>query len=238
MAIDLGRNVPLQIQRQLRKECFFGCALCGSPLVKYTHIVPYSKIQAFLPENMIPLCPLHYDKYDTGDLSEICLRDAKKNPHNKLQPQDAFFVETQELVINVGKTKFVNTYRILVIDDFDLITVTRDNGKYFLFDINFFDKVNNMIATVSENNWVSEKSMEWNINYGPQKYLVIQNPQRNITFEITLENTELFITAMMYYNSSSIRVTRNEILLDENEIGTEIKNSVLKNYDAAVVAYT
>jgi hypothetical protein len=80
--------------------------------------------------------------------------------------------------------------------------------------------------------------MEWNINYGPQKYLVIQNPQRNITFEITLENTELFITAMMYYNSSSIRVTRNEILLDENEIGTEIKNSVLKNYDAAVVAYT
>jgi hypothetical protein len=68
--------------------------------------------------------------------------------------------------------------------------------------------------------------------------LVIQNPQRNITFEITLENTELFITAMMYYNSSSIRVTRNEISLDENEIGTEIKNSVLKNYDAAIVAYT
>jgi hypothetical protein len=68
--------------------------------------------------------------------------------------------------------------------------------------------------------------------------LVIQNPQRNITFEITLENTELFITAMMYYNSSSIRVTRNEILLDENEIGTEIKNSILKNYDTAIVAYT
>lgn len=66
MAIDLGRNIPLQIQRQLRKECFFGCALCGSPLIKYAHIVPYSQIQAFLPENMISLCPLHYDKYGTG----------------------------------------------------------------------------------------------------------------------------------------------------------------------------
>ena len=95
-----------------------------------------------------------------------------------------------------------------------------------------------MIATVSENNWVSEKSMDWNIDYSPQKYFVIRNTQRNITFEITLENTELFITAMMYYNNSSIRVTRNEISLDENEIGTEIKNSVLKNYDAAIVAYT
>lgn len=142
------------------------------------------------------------------------------------------------MVINVGKTKFINTYRVLVIDDFDLITVTRDNGKYFLFDVNFFDKANNMIATVSENNWVSEKSMDWNIDYSPQKYFVIRNTQRNITFEITLENTELFITAMMYYNNSSIRVTRNEISLDENEIGTEIKNSVLKNYDAAIVAYT
>jgi hypothetical protein len=42
----------------------------------------------------------------------------------------------------------------------------------------------------------------------------------------------------MYYNSYPIRVTRNEILLDENEIGTEFKNSVLKNYDVAIVAYT
>jgi hypothetical protein len=68
--------------------------------------------------------------------------------------------------------------------------------------------------------------------------LAIQNPQRNTTFEITIENTELFITAMMYYNNSPIRVTRNEILLNENEIGIEFKNSVLKNYDVAIAAYT
>jgi len=42
----------------------------------------------------------------------------------------------------------------------------------------------------------------------------------------------------MYYNSYPIRVTRNEILLNENEIGIEFKNSVLKNYDVAIAAYT
>jgi hypothetical protein len=68
--------------------------------------------------------------------------------------------------------------------------------------------------------------------------LAIQNTQRNTTFEITMENTELFITAMMYYNNSQIRVTRDEILLNENEIGIEFKNSVLKNYDIAIAAYT
>jgi hypothetical protein len=238
MSVDLGRNVPLQIQRQLRKECFFGCALCGSPLLKYAHIVPYNRIQAFLPENMISLCPPHYGKYDNGDFSESYLRAAKRDPHNKLHPQDAFFVESQELVINVGKSKFINTHRVLVIDDFDLITASRDNGKYFLLDINFFDRINNLIATVLENSWVSENSVGWNINYSPQKFLAIQNTQRNTTFEITMENTELFITAMMYYNNSQIRVTRDEILLNENEIGIEFKNSVLKNYDIAIAAYT
>lgn len=237
MSNDLGTNIPIQIQRQLRKECFFGCALCGSPLLKYAHIIPYNRIQAFLPENMISLCPPHYGKYNSGDLSESYLRDAKKDPHNKLHPQDAFFVESQELVINVGKSKFINTHRILVVDDFDIITITRD-GKYFILDINFFDKINNLIATVIENTWVSENSIGWNISYTPQKSLAIQNSQRNITFEITIENTELFITAMMYYNSYPIRITRNEILLDENEIGTEFKNSVLRNYDVAIVADT
>jgi hypothetical protein len=42
----------------------------------------------------------------------------------------------------------------------------------------------------------------------------------------------------MYYNNSQIRVTRNEILLNENEIGVEFKNSVLKNYDVAIAAYS
>ncbi|HET7147219.1 MAG TPA: HNH endonuclease signature motif containing protein [Candidatus Nitrosopolaris sp.] len=238
MSSELGRNVPIQIQRQLKKECSFGCALCGSPLLKYAHIVPYNRIQAFLPENMIALCPPHHGNYDNGDLSESYLRDAKRDPHNKIHPQDAFFVESQDLVINIAKSKFINTHRVLVIDDFDLITVSRDNGKYLLLDINFFDKINTLVATVLENSWVSESSFGWKINYSPQKFLTIQNPQRNAIFEITIENTELFITAVMYYNNYSIRITRNEILLNENEIGTEFKNSVLKNYEVAIAAYT
>src|SRR5438132_13983762 len=100
MSVDSGRNVPLQIQRQLRKECFFGCALCGSPLLKDAHIVPYNRIQAFLPEKMISLCLPHYGKCDNGDLSESYLRDAKRDPHNRFHPQDACFLKLEELEKN------------------------------------------------------------------------------------------------------------------------------------------
>ena len=234
----LGKNIPVQIQRQLRKECLYGCAICGVPLLKYAHIVPYSRIQALLPENMIALCPQHYYKYDSGDLSESSLREAKKGPHNKLQPQDAFFVESQDLTINIGKCKFINTPRILAIDDFDLITVTRENGKYLLLDVNLFDRMNSLIATISENSWVAGNIAGWCIDYVPQKHLKIRNVQRNITFEMTIENTELYIDVMMYYSSHPISVTRNEISLNGSEIGIELKNSVLKSYDIGIAAYT
>ncbi|HKR57440.1 MAG TPA: HNH endonuclease signature motif containing protein, partial [Candidatus Nitrosopolaris sp.] len=163
MSGELGTNVPLQIQRQLRKECQYGCAMCGCPLLRYAHIVPYHRIQAFLPENMIPLCPSHYEKYDKGELSDSLLRDAKRNPHNRLHPLDGLLVDAKEMSINVGKCRFIDTYRILVVNDFDLITITRDSGKYILLDINFFDKTNNLIATISENSWVAEKTTEWEI---------------------------------------------------------------------------
>ena len=238
MSTNIGKTIPVQIQKQLRKECFYGCAICGMPLLKYAHIVPYSRIQALLPENIVPLCPQHYYKYDSGGLSESSLRDAKKDPHNKSQPQDAFFVESQDLTINIGKCKFINTYRVLALDDFDLITVTRENDKYLLLDINFFDRINSLTATISENSWVSDTIADWGIDYVPQKYLGIQNAQRNIKFEIAIENIELYIDIMMYYNSYQINITRTEILLNGSKIGAEFENKVLKNYDVGIAAYT
>jgi hypothetical protein len=59
-----------------------------------------------------------------------------------------------------------------------------------------------------------------------------------MTFELSKQDMELFITGVLHYNGSTIRITRNEILLDESEIGTEHKNSVLKNYDFGIAAYT
>ena len=55
-----GRNIPQPIQKQLRREANFGCALCGCPIIEYAHIIPYRNIQAYLPENIVVLCPNHY----------------------------------------------------------------------------------------------------------------------------------------------------------------------------------
>ena len=232
-----GRNIPQPIQKQLRREANFGCALCGCPIIEYAHIIPYRNIQAYLPENIVVLCPNHYTNFDRGEFSDSYLRDAKNNPHNKTYIKDAFFIDSQDIDVNVGKSKFINTSRILAVNDFDIISIKRENEKYILFDINFFDKLNNLIAVVYENSWTAEKTANavWDIVY-KLHHLAIRNTSRNLFFESKIENEELFITANMYYNTIPLSITNDGIWISENEMGIELKGHVLKNYDIGINA--
>lgn len=234
-----GRNIPQPIQKQLRREANFGCALCGCPIIEYAHIIPYRNIQAYLPENIVALCPNHYTNFNRGEFSDSYLRDAKNNPHNKTYIQDAFFIDSQDIAVNVGKSKFINTSRILAVNDFDIISIKRENERYILLDINFFDKLNNLIAVVYENSWTAEKtaSAVWEIVYKPH-HLVIRNTSRNLFFESKIENEELFITANMYYNAIPLSITNDGIWISENEMAAELKGHVLKNYDIGINAQT
>jgi hypothetical protein len=234
-----GRNIPQPIQKQLRREANFGCALCGCPIIEYAHIIPYRNIQAYLPENIVVLCPNHYTNFDRGEFSDSYLRDAKNNPHNKTYIKDAFFIDSQDIAVNVGKSKFINTSRILAVNDFDIISIKRENEKYILFDINFFDKLNNLIAVVYENSWTAEKTANavWDIVYKPHP-LAIRNTSRNLFFESKIENEELFITANMYYNTIPLSITNDGIWISENEMSIELKGHVLKNYDIGINAQT
>jgi hypothetical protein len=245
-----ANTTPLRIQEQLKKETLYGCALCGCPIVEYVHITPHSDIQAFLPENMIALCPSHRIKYESKEVSEAALNDAKIKPYNKINEASFVIGESQEMIVNIGNRKFINTSRILVIDDFDIISIRRGGGeeqqdgykKYILLDINFFDKFNNLIAIVSENNWTAERKSistgDWSIIYEP-KHLVIQNPSRNILFDAKVNNNVISLTASgMYYNGSSIRISENEIFLDDLEIAVDQKGTLLKNYEVGIVAET
>jgi hypothetical protein len=238
-------TIPLQIQKQLQKEALYGCAICGCPIVEYAQITTNSDTQTFIPENMVSLCPFHHLQYRNGDnLSESSLRDAKNNPYNKMHENDSFIIQSQDMPVSVGKCKFVNTSRVLVIDDFDIVSIKRENGKYLLLDINFFDKLNSLIAIVSNNTWTAEKSGDWSISYKSGS-LTIQNQTRKILFEAKIEidsnNKESHIiikTDGMYYNGALIKITENEILIDNREVAIELKGTVMKNYETGISAET
>ena len=241
MSLDIQGSIPAPIQKQLKKEAVFGCVICGCPLLNYIHIIPPFDKNAFLPEDMAAICPNCKSRFDRHEFSESYLRDVKKNPHNRMREKDAFSLESGEMVINLGKMKYINTPRVLAVNDFDIITLKQENErKLILLDINFFDKLNNLVAIVSENSWVAEKQVStsvWEINYKP-KHLVIRNNQNELLFEARIEYQEVFIRGVMYYSGSTVKVTDNGIWVDEREIASDLNGCVLKNYDIAINAQT
>jgi len=234
-------NPPSQIENQLKKEAFYGCIICGCPVLEFVNIMRQD-VGVFLPENIVALCPNHINKYNNSELQESQLRDAKIRPYNRTHEQSAFTISSSDITINVGKCKFVNTARILVIDDFDIITIKRDseNSKYVLFDVNIFDSLNNLKAMVSENSWHHEGTdMDWTIDYEP-RHLLIQK-SGSLFFDAKIDNNSGELTLLadgFHYNGSLIQITQTEILVDNEEIALDLKGASMKNYEAGILFQT
>ena len=190
---------------------------------------------------MVAICPLHNRKFQIGEIDSALLASSKNSPFSRNHDDLAFTTtSSNELIVSLGGCTFVNTSRLLVVDDFDLINVRRMDQRYLVMDVNFFDRSNQLVGIVLENGWNSERSRsgDWTIEYLQPKRLIIGNRRENMSFEARIENgNDLRILADgLCYNTQKIQITRNEVFLDDREIGADIKGTVLTNYDVGIRA--
>jgi len=211
------RTTPASIQLQLRQEANFGCALCGCPVLENAHIIPYRTRQDFVVEDMVALCPTCHTKADHGNYPESYLREIKANPYNKSHVHEAFLIISDELIVNLGSDKFINTPTVLRVDDFDIITIDRLDNKFLNLNVNVFDKLNNWVAVIQDSKWMVDTGLAWDVEYKPQ-HLTIRNGPRKINLDIKIENGEVFISGLLYYNGFPIKITPTEIWIGEGKI--------------------
>src|SRR5262245_46462191 len=74
--------LPVEIQRQLRREAWFGCCRCGSPFVEYHHILGIARTGHQAAEMML-LCPSCHHLATVGALDETEQRKLKTLPFNR-----------------------------------------------------------------------------------------------------------------------------------------------------------
>lgn len=79
-------DIPEAIKRQVRKECYFGCVLCGMPFFQYDHITEYSENPIHEVSNLALLCPNHHSAKSTHKLTEERVREARLSPYNANRP--------------------------------------------------------------------------------------------------------------------------------------------------------
>lgn len=77
------RYIPIPVKRTLRQEACFGCAACGSPILDYHHIIPWSEKEHNEVEHMVALCPTCHRSL--GKMSRDKCYSLKKTPYNKVK---------------------------------------------------------------------------------------------------------------------------------------------------------
>jgi hypothetical protein len=146
-----------------------------------------------------------------GEYDETDLREYKKSPHNHTVVSDAFAIYTKDLTVSMASNKFVNTPRVLVIDDFDIISVTKEN-RYPQLDVNFFDKLDRWIAIIQQNQWYVDRRLVWDITYRP-RHLTLRCKPRQISLDVKIVNDIVFIRGDLYFNGQKIEATKDDLFL-------------------------
>ena len=70
-------HFPEAVKRTVRRQCKFGCVLCGCPLYHYDHIVEYSEVEAHEASNIALLCGTHHDQKTRNQIPASAVRRAK-----------------------------------------------------------------------------------------------------------------------------------------------------------------
>ena len=77
-----SRNIPLPIQREVRKRCGFGCVICGFPLYEYDHLTGWANVYEHVAEDITLLCDQHHKEVTNGLLPREKVFEANKSPYN------------------------------------------------------------------------------------------------------------------------------------------------------------
>jgi predicted restriction endonuclease len=64
---SIGRDIPEQLRREVLVEADHKCAIptCRQAIVEIAHITPWEEVYNHTFDNLIALCPIDHDRYDT-----------------------------------------------------------------------------------------------------------------------------------------------------------------------------
>ncbi len=148
------------IEYQIRKECGFGCIICGGAIYEYHHIDPEFK-DAFEHEvdKIGIVCPTHHayatrhfwptEKFITARKNPFCTQNSNKstfefgtNPNH-------------DLIIKLGKTKYVNTSTIIEIDGKSILSISKSEeiNSPPQLSASFYDTNGFNVANIVNNEW-------------------------------------------------------------------------------------
>jgi hypothetical protein len=153
----LNRNIPQNIQREVRRRCGFGCIICGCAIYQYEHFdPPFVDCRKHTIEGITLLCGSHQDKKTRGFLPLEVIINANQKPVAKTKGfWDQFHLGSKYPSILLGSNELFNCHDIIMIDGNSILRIDSPEIKDSPFRLSgrFFNYEGDEYLTIKENEW-------------------------------------------------------------------------------------
>ena len=219
-------EIPLQIKRNVRARCGFGCVVCGAQPYEYAHIEDYGKVQCHEEHNITLLCKHHHGEDTLSMLPKDQIIRADREPFNlstsRTQSRYLFY-SGKNVVVRIGGSTFSFDnlpegfeFVALEIDDKAIISFKAEEEHLFL---NFIahDKNNNVIVEII-NNEIIHSTAIWDVEWSANK-LIFREGSRRILLKMCFlpPNIINIQKGIIHYNDTDILIDNDILFIANNK---------------------
>lgn len=237
-----SRNIPLPIQREVRRRCGFGCVVCGLPLYDYDHLLSWANVQRHIADEITLLCGQHHREKGTSLLPPAAVEAANMSPHNLRagvsKPYDLHYSGDQCEVVIGGNTFSMRDggYGTILlpvsVDGTPLLAFVLGDG-HLLLSLNVFDEYNHLVLQIT-NNQLLQSAAPWDIQLVGHN-LVVREAERKILVDISFEPPSRIVInrGRFLRNGVQILVRPNKVVIANN--GGTFSGLQTRNWPAGIL---
>lgn len=155
----LARKIPGDVRREVRRQCHFGCVVCGRSFIQYDHLDPEFKDAVLhVAEGIALLCGGCHDEKTCGRLSLQTVQHFRANPkarelgHSWYRDQNVALAHPE---IHFGGMVLKRCPTPIAVRGEPLISIEgpEADGAPFRLSATFCDLNGNVTLCIAENEW-------------------------------------------------------------------------------------
>lgn len=191
-SMKLRPPIPLDIKREVRQRCGFGCVVCGLPIYEYEHMLEWAEVRRHVGDEITLLCRQHHGEKTNGLLPKADVVVANANPYNKRLGVSTNYMlhysgDSVKCLMGSMNFSYVGipdgyAFAPLVIDGAPIIQFRREQGNLFL-SFSAFDDCNKLVLSIVDNEIVYDTS-QWDAEWVGQS-LTIREAHKKILIKLT-----------------------------------------------------
>lgn len=192
----LPRYIPTPVRQNIRKQCGFGCVVCGFGITQYEHIDPeYKDAHEHDPLKMALLCGSCHDKVTRKIWSKVKIKKALASPKclDNGYTSDIFDIGESIPSVEIGDSIWIDTPIIVQVQRVNILELKRSTENTGSIELSalFCNDQDEEVFRINKNIWQGD-IRNWDIETVGQT-ITIRKSHKEVALKITINPKGMII---------------------------------------------